>query len=102
MATNIAHPHGHLEYRIAPGDTCEIVDIHVDGEHRREGVGRRMVEMLWSCIPAKTQLIYAFTGEDNRIAHDFYHGTGFVLMAKLKGFYGDRDARLYGRHRDVR
>lgn len=77
---------GWLEYRYAPGNTCEIVNIEVSNYHRREGVGRELVNQLIKLCEGKAQLIYAFTQGSNRIAHDFYRGMGFDLT-ELTQFY---------------
>lgn len=87
----IQDQHGHLEWRWAPDNAVEIVNLVVDNEHRRTGVGRRLVSELPN---ART---YVFTAESNRIAHEFYEALGFRLLAKLPEFYSSGGARLYFR-----
>lgn len=86
----LTNAHGFLDYRLAPGGTCEIVEIEVEHEYRGEGIGRSMLQEL-AAIPGVLS-IYAFTGADNFIAHDFYRHCGFDLYFV---------PRFYGVHRDA-
>lgn len=84
--------HGFLDYRLAPGGTCEIVDIKVENEYHGQGIGRSMLQEL-ERIPG-ILVVYAFTGADNFIAHEFYRHCGFDLLF-VPRFYGkERDAYL--------
>ena len=99
----IGHDHGYIEYRFAPGGTCEIVNIEVENGHRREGVGRLLVtELLSACREdKKASLIYAITRADNLIAQEFYEGCNFRVVGALRRFYSSSekkvDAIMYGR-----
>jgi ribosomal protein S18 acetylase RimI-like enzyme len=83
---------GKLIYRFAPGKTLEIVDIGVGVEHRRQGIG---VELLRKLILANSssQVIYAFTAEDNFLAQGWYKKNGFALTF-IKDFYKSKGAYL--------
>jgi ribosomal protein S18 acetylase RimI-like enzyme len=82
----IRHEWGWLEYRFAPARTCEIVNIEVDPEHRREGVGTSMIEELRDMPEVGT--VYAFTRADNVNALRFYVKIGFTCF-QIPGYYGD-------------
>lgn len=95
----IEHPHGFLVWRLAPGDTVEIVDIEVRNEHRREGVGRAMVLELCKKVSPNC-MVYAITRPTNRIALEFYRGLNFELKGALNNFYAasrNVDALIVGR-----
>ena len=81
----LRHEHGWLEYRYGPGNTCEIVNIEVDSDCRREGIGRKMLEVIEEMGDVNT--IYAFTRISNKPAHVWYKATGFQFF-RIPGFYG--------------
>jgi ribosomal protein S18 acetylase RimI-like enzyme len=96
----IRHEHGYIEWRYAPGNTVEIVNIEVDGDHRGQGVGRLLLQRLFKVLTHDTK-IYAITRADNEIAQRFYEATKFRVAGVLSRFYGvDRgvDAILYNRN----
>lgn len=80
---------GFIEWRLAPGGTAEIVEIEVESEHRRTGVGRRMLERMLAELTDDTAVVYAFTRESNAVALTWYASVGFSRMQPLVGFYGD-------------
>lgn len=92
---------GYVEYRYAPGQTCEIVNIEVGNAVRRTGVGRRLLQKLFEEVQGKASLVYAITSAVNEIAMDFYEGCGFRVVAVLRRFYDPHergvDAIMYGR-----
>jgi ribosomal protein S18 acetylase RimI-like enzyme len=93
-------PEGYIEYRYAPGGTCEIVNIEVQAERRGQGVGRRLLGMLFAEVKGKAGHVYAITRADNLIAHEFYEHTRFYVVGVLRRFYGDDktvDAVMFGR-----
>lgn len=94
----------YLEWRYAPGQTAEIVDIKVLSERVR-GKGRRLVETLMRELKSKqatnpVRLLYAFARVDNDLARGFYRAIGFVEIVPIPGFYRDsspvQDAILWG------
>ena len=94
---------GCLEYRYAPGDVCEIVDIWADGERRRTGIGSSMVERLMkACKRDGIRRVFAVTRFSNGIARDFYEALGFRIMTTVWHFYPESDddesnAIMYGK-----
>lgn len=104
----IVYQHGKLVYRIAPGATCEIVDIEVESEYRGLGIGRKLLEMLFRTLhdrapgpDGKVETVYAITRHDNEIAQEFYEATKFRVVGVLRRFYSPHragvDAIMYGR-----
>lgn len=94
----------YLEWRYAPGQTAEIVDIKVLSERVR-GKGRALVETLVNHLKSKqaaqpVRLLYAFARADNEIARGFYTAIGFIEVVRIPNFYRDsqpaRDAILWG------
>ena len=84
---------GRLLYRLCPGNVAEIVDVEVDNEHRRTGLGRAMVEKMIKELPPEVTRVYAFMRSDNGIACDWYWALGFVDWP-APNFYPDGDALL--------
>lgn len=92
----IVRPDGFLEWEARADGTVEIRDIHVDGEHRRTGVGRRLLEALFRQLPPDAR-VWAITGADNLNAQQFYEGCLFRDVSPLRRFYGSErlDAIMY-------
>jgi ribosomal protein S18 acetylase RimI-like enzyme len=78
---------GWLDYRLAPGGAAEIVNIEVAWNHRRRGVGRRLLERLVAELPADVKVVYAFTSQVNAAAHRWYEATGFELHPAPKLYF---------------
>lgn len=79
----------YIDFREAPGNTVEIVDILVQS-NRRQGNGSLLVQMLINSIKeeySKPINLYAFTRENNKIAQEFYTALGFALLGRLENFY---------------
>lgn len=70
---------GSLDYRLAPGETAEIVNIEVAGAHRRQGVGRLLLDRMIAALPPDVAAVYAFTRATNAIACQWYRAMGFEL-----------------------
>lgn len=85
---------GWLDCRLAPGGTAELTNIEVGREHRRKGVGRRLLARMIADLPAETHVVYAFTARSNRIAQDWYRAVGFCLTL-LPGFYAAMNDDAY-------
>lgn len=83
-------PHSKLEFRYAPGNTCEITSIEVDKDHRGKGIGTKVLEGLERRIlkeRPETEVLYAFTSGRNTLAQEWYGKRGFSLLVVPK-FYG--------------
>lgn len=78
-----------IVWRLGSGDIAEIVDIHVDSEHRQQRIGTRLVEMMIQDLPSNVRMIYAFTRLSNEIAHQFYESLGFRILGRLHRIYCD-------------
>jgi hypothetical protein len=74
-----------LTYHRAPAGTVEIDDINVLTQ-RRQGRGRRLIEMLLKEVPDACT-IFLFTRESNVVAQKFYEAMGFVRTATVRTFY---------------
>ena len=70
---------GWLDYRLATGGAAEIVNIEVAWNHRRRGVGRRLLDRMIAELPADVKAVYAFTSQTNVAAHRWYLAMGFCL-----------------------
>ena len=60
------------------GKRCTVESVRVDTNHRRQGIGRRM--MLWAIERAKEKGCISMqltTNNDRTDAHRFYEGLGF-------------------------
>ncbi len=71
-------------------DEAHIVTIAVDPEHRRQGVGRRILAELLRC--AKERGAVCSTLEvraGNDAALGLYEGVGYARAGKRKGYYPD-------------
>lgn len=94
-------PHAYIEYRLAPGGTCEIVNIEVESSHRRMGYGRRLLECLFQELrdTGRAKRVYAITRSTNEVAIQFYERTLFEVVGVLRRFYGEMlvDAIMFGR-----
>ena len=70
---------GWLDYRLATGGAAEIVNIEVFWNHRRRGVGRRLLARMIAELPPDVKAVYAFTSQANVAAHRWYRALGFEL-----------------------
>ncbi|HUY35370.1 MAG TPA: GNAT family N-acetyltransferase [Pirellulales bacterium] len=84
----ILHPHGSLDYRVAPGGTAEIVDVNVDGWRQRQGIGSELLAQMLEELPADVAVVYAFTKASNALAQAWYKNRGFQLTL-VPAFYAD-------------
>lgn len=95
----ITHEHGKLVWIDRPGGNFEILDIEVSNEHRREGIGRIMVETLFTRLGTGKR-VFAITRPSNEIAQQFYEDMNFEVCGILRRFYGNEagaDAVVYAR-----
>ncbi len=70
-------------------DELELVNIAVDENYRKKGIGKMMMEKMLCEDFAVCSLEVA---EDNLGAIAFYQGFGFVSAGKRKNFYKNKDA----------
>lgn len=77
---------GELEYRFAPGYTCEIVNFEVKAEHRSKGIGSSMIQILAEMEPART--LYSFVQKSNTRMLDLYRKLGFTIH-EIPNYYND-------------
>lgn len=77
-----------LVYRKGSGRSAEIYDIAV-GSSRREGKGRKLVELLLEKVSSETSLVFAITRISNVPAQQFYEALGFRIIGRLHNFYRD-------------
>lgn len=75
---------GVLVYRYGQPGTCELFDLFVEEDYRRQGVATRLVGQLLDGIDGET--VYAFTRADNHAALALYRGLGFAVTP-IPGFY---------------
>ena len=87
-----------LDYRPASGGTWEIYDVHVPNECRRQGYGKRMIELLFKRVGSGKR-VYAITRASNEVAQQFYESLRFEVVGVLRRFYGGEgaDAVMFGR-----
>lgn len=86
-----------LIYREGSGETVEILDIHVDPNFRRRGVGKRMINDLIGKLGKNNLLIYAITRVSNVAAQEFYEAIGFRIVGRLHQFYRRREDMVDGK-----
>lgn len=93
---------GTLQWRYAPGDTVEIVDIIIHNmADRHKGYGTQLLKRAIKEIretrpkPHAPLRLYAFTELSNAIAHSFYEARGFRRVVVIPDFYAFDDAVIY-------
>ena len=72
------------------GDEWEIENIVVAGEHRRQGIGRALVnEILRTAQEHGAQSVLLEVRESNTAARQLYDRLGFVETARRHNYYRD-------------
>ena len=72
------------------GDEWEIENIVVAGEHRRQGIGRALVnEILRTAQEHGARLVLLEVRESNTAARQLYDRLGFVETARRHNYYRD-------------
>lgn len=78
---------GYIAYEVIV-DEGSIVELAVDPEHRRKGVGRKLAElMLTSCTGVKTVCLEVRAS--NTAAKALYEALGFEAVSVRKNYYDD-------------
>lgn len=80
-------PAGMILWRIA-ADEAEILTICVLPEHRRQGLGRRLLDDATSfCRQGGASTLFLEVAADNAPALAFYMGRGFAQRGRRPGYY---------------
>ncbi len=83
---------GYLSARLCI-DECELNNVAVDRESRRNGVGTLLLSALESeCKAGAFVVIFLEVNEKNIAAMKLYLKNGFSEMSRRKRYYGDDDA----------
>jgi SAM-dependent methyltransferase len=80
---------GVLVYRYGQSGTCELYDLFVEEDYRRQGVATRLIGQLLDGLDGET--VYAFTRADNHAALSLYRSLGFAVIP-VGGLYLGSDA----------
>ncbi len=81
------------------GEECELLNICIDPEYRRQGLGQRLMDHVIEYSQSKNlSRIYLEVRDGNQHAIDLYHACGFGEVGVRKDYYpcsnGREDARL--------
>lgn len=79
-----------IGFALASGaaDERELLSIGVLPDHRRAGVGRRLVEMVIAeSIERGAARLFLEVAEDNAAAQRLYHTLGFTAVGRRPGYY---------------
>lgn len=82
-------------------EEAEILKLAVIEEHRRRGVGRRLVQQFLLRVGKKgCQSVYLDVRESNAAAVHLYDSCGFRVVTRREGYYRDptEDALLMAKH----
>lgn len=80
---------GFLVAHVVAGE-CEIENIAVTSNHRREGHGRRLVEAAISAAKERAcQSVWLEVRESNRAARQLYKSLGFGQAGRRRRYYRD-------------
>ena len=78
---------GYIAYEVIT-DEGSIVELAVDPEHRRKGIGRKLAElMLTSCSGVKTVCLEVRAS--NTAAKALYEALGFETISVRRNYYDD-------------
>lgn len=80
-------------------EKCEIEDIYIKEEYRRQGIGKKLIEEVEKRAN-KCENITLEVNENNISAIKFYESLGFKFIAKRKNYYGKEDALLMEKKKD--
>jgi ribosomal-protein-alanine N-acetyltransferase len=69
-----------------------LISLAVHPEHRREGIGRELIERVIAFPHVKR--VWAEVRRSNRGAQAFYLSLGFQLISIVPNYYGDEDALI--------
>ena len=84
-----------LAYIIFDERNGHIASIAIDPLHRREGIGRKLVEEVFkNCGRAWVEVRVS-----NKTAQAFYEALGFIERGIVPNYYGNEDAHVMARLR---
>jgi len=85
---------GKLTY-LERSEHCELTDIFVDAEQRRQGIGSRLVSELRRRMQIVNKTVYVLTRRSNHEARVFYHSLGLYPVV-IPGLLAEgTDAMIY-------
>ena len=94
----IVDPHGFVSWERRDHGTSEITNIVVEANHRRQGIGRRLIKRFLNDMKSGgVRYVYVFSEARNTNAHAFYQACAFALWGKTTGFYKKDGAVILGR-----
>ena len=83
---------GELEARRNGGKVGHIMNVAVDSQHRRRGVGTMLMEELEARLyRLGATAVYLEVRESNVDAQRLYTLRGYVYLKRVEGYYGDED-----------
>ncbi len=83
-----------LGYIIFSGDG-HLISIAVHSEHRRKGIGARLLERALKSLRSRT--VWAEVRRSNQGAQLFYLKMGFQITGTVPNYYGNEDALIMER-----
>ena len=84
-----------LEFKLQPGIECEIYDIMVEKEFRRQGIARELLqELLETVVSSSTPFVFLEVAEGNIAAINLYKSFGFKQIAKRRKYYNNKQDAL--------
>ncbi|MCM1053447.1 MAG: GNAT family N-acetyltransferase [Ruminococcus sp.] len=79
------------------GETCDILDIVVDPEYRRQMIASNLLTYLIGELNPNLILITLEVGTKNKAAINLYEKFGFKVVNHRENYYKDDDAYLMAR-----
>ncbi len=76
-------------------DELRILNIAVDKEYRRQGVGRAIIEKMKKRLTQKRKRISLIVSERNLGAHLFFKSMGFRAIDIIDDYYDDNNDDAY-------
>ena len=75
-------------------DECHILNLCVDSQHQRQGLGRQLMQYLFQCAKAHSiKHYYLEVRESNDIAMTLYQQLGFTQTGFRKAYYPADEGR---------
>ena len=69
-----------------------IISIAVHPQHRREGIGAKILKKAMETLQGKK--VWAEVRKGNKGAHTFYFKMGFRVIGQVPNYYGNEDALI--------